>query len=1410
MRKKILLSIFILTLQIRLSAAVWPGETLQTASPESQGVDSAKLNQAMSYLASKCGSIGTEQAVIIRNGYMIWKGSDIDNSHNVWSASKSFTNTVLGLLIDDGKCTLDTYAKDYVSSLSSDYSGVKLRHFATMASGYNAVRHKEESICQSYTPFEPASPQFSPGSSFKYCDDAMNEFGNVLTRIAGRTMEDLFRDRIAKPIGMNDDKWDWADWGTVDGLVVNGGAGNKGKGLHISARELARFGLLFLNRGNWNGRQLISSSWVDQATSPQVPSSIPDSDGRYCYNWWHLSGTPVPTYMASGRNNNKCIVIRDWNMVIVRLGKDSNISNSVYLTFLDKVEDALKSPGKSPAAQAAIGAAVWPGRTWVTRDPAEVGMDPEKLAALADYTGGRGCVVRHGYMIYSWGSQSRRDYVYSAEKPWYAHFLWKALEDGKIPSLDQKVNVWEPRLNDINADLGYKDCNITWRHLANQTSCYGVRDNPGEAFNYNDYQMALFWDTLFLKVYGATYDTVDSAVLHPMLTDVLQCQDNPTFIESGHSSKGSLGVSARDFARFGLLYLREGNWKNKQLISAKHARMAVTNPLPATLPNSTEELAEVIDGQRTIGRVARVQKQGPHSGSYSWLWWMNGLDHEGNRNWPDAPADTYMAIGGGGNRMAVIPSLDIVVVSLGTPKGCRDKNEILRLLVKAVQSSNPADQKGRDDSGSHSGPTVTQRMVFPDRNWRSATPESQGVDLAKLKVAVAYMDENFGVDGAKQLVIVRNGRLIWEGPDSDAYHEIYSATKVFTSTILGLLIDSGKCTLETMAVEHLPGLADRYPAYAEIRLRHLVSMTGGYRGKLENVTPGQKWGDPIVYATTPDAPEFEPAGSQIAYNDHDVHLLGRILETRIAQEPLKDVFQRRIAGPIDMTRWDWGICGTVDGMVHYNAAGTPTLKGNGGVRITPRDLARLGQLYLNRGRWNGKQLLSASFVDEATATQIPASLPGRSSKLFSGAYGFYWWTNGVMTNGKRRYLAAPPKTYAAQGKNGNFCFVIPEWNMVIVRMGTRPIASYAQGSMKWNTFFTKLNGALCAPTTPHEATIHPSPITACTRVAIVNDKWHINGAVTYPGAKAEGLLMNVRMVNCTFEDLKRPDFDTEANTDEFITKIPDYVAHGVRAFTLNLQGGIPGYEGAVNSAFNADGTLRESYLKRIRRVIEACNREGAVVILGCYYQRQDQVLKDEDAVRTGVINTVKWIKANRFTNVVLEIANEYSHPGFDHSLLKTSEGIAELIGLAKQTSSDLLVSASGLGNGHLDELVARASDFLLIHFNRIPLDTIPRRIAALRQFGKPIICNEDAKLGMQAAKAVELCVANGASWGLMLERTNQHFPFTFNGAADDAIVYMKLKELTSPYLLEESFTGVGLMPCMNLSAVAVTAKERKN
>ncbi|TVS18289.1 MAG: hypothetical protein EA424_11155 [Planctomycetaceae bacterium] len=318
--------------------------------------------------------------------------------------------------------------------------------------------------------------------------------------------------------------------------------------------------------------------------------------------------------------------------------------------------------------------------------------------------------------------------------------------------------------------------------------------------------------------------------------------------------------------------------------------------------------------------------------------------------------------------------------------------------------------------------------------------------------------------------------------------------------------------------------------------------------------------------------------------------------------------------------------------------------------------------------------------------------------------------------------------------------------------------------------------ALFAPTVLVRA---EEPRSERTTVAIDGTRWLINGHVTYPGSAAEGLLMNVRMVNATFEDRNRDDFDPDANTAAFLAVMPEYVGAGVRAFTFNLQGGMPGYEGALNSAFEPDGSLRDGYLKRMARVIEACDRHGVIVILGCYYQRQDQVLRDEDAVRAGVVHTVRWIESQGYTNVVLEIANEFGHSGYNHRILRTPEGQVELIELARREHPKLLISTSGLGHGRLPKPVAEASDFLLPHFNDTRLVDIPARIKALKPYAKPIVCNEDDKTGKAAAEACRLSVENGASYGLMLKLHNQYQPFEFHGVADDPVFYSMLRSLTA-------------------------------
>jgi hypothetical protein len=321
---------------------------------------------------------------------------------------------------------------------------------------------------------------------------------------------------------------------------------------------------------------------------------------------------------------------------------------------------------------------------------------------------------------------------------------------------------------------------------------------------------------------------------------------------------------------------------------------------------------------------------------------------------------------------------------------------------------------------------------------------------------------------------------------------------------------------------------------------------------------------------------------------------------------------------------------------------------------------------------------------------------------------------------------------------------------------------------------------LLFPTLLAAATVWGAEEFPHTQVALREGRWMINGRLTNPGSAAEGLLMNVRLVNAIFEDrAKHPEFDPEANTARFIAHLPDYAAHGVNAFTFCLQGGMPGYEGAVNSAFEPDGSLRPAYLARVERVIRACDRNDVAVILGLYYQRQSGILRDEPAVRAGVVNAARWIQSRGFRNVLVEVANEYPHSGFAHALIRDPEGEASLIRLAKATAPGLLVTASGYGDGKIHPVVAEACDFLTPHWNGTKVEDIPARVAALKKFRKPVVCNEDDKVGARAVAAMRASVTNGCSYGLMLQKRNQTFPFHFDGAADDPTYYATLKTIAS-------------------------------
>lgn len=343
------------------SGIVFPEEEWLTCQPEKQNVDSEKMQRALEYLESKSRHNGNKEVVIIRNGYMIYGGEQIDSIHNIWSCSKTFTSTVLGLLIDDGLLTLDSRASEYEPILKELYTEVTYRHFTTMTSGYSAVGESRWADTDyadwSWTVYEPESPYFAPGTAFAYWDEAQMMFGRVLTQVLQGTMHDFLKIRITDHIGMG--QWQWYPEKDLNGIPINNGCTN----VFVNAKQLACWGWLFLNNGKWNGEQLLSEEWVRKATSVQVPASLPMGDtdrketvgpGCYGFNWWvngrkangemKLPGAPENCYFASGHNNNKCIVIPQWNMVVVRMGEDGHPEDKdvVYGTFLQMLGEAIE------------------------------------------------------------------------------------------------------------------------------------------------------------------------------------------------------------------------------------------------------------------------------------------------------------------------------------------------------------------------------------------------------------------------------------------------------------------------------------------------------------------------------------------------------------------------------------------------------------------------------------------------------------------------------------------------------------------------------------------------------------------------------------------------------------------------------------------------------------------------------------------------------------------------------------------------------------------------------------------------------------------------------------------------------------------------------------------------------------
>ncbi len=317
----------------------------------------------------------------------------------------------------------------------------------------------------------------------------------------------------------------------------------------------------------------------------------------------------------------------------------------------------------------------FPGPDWEHRSPAEAGVDGASLDTLAERLGGRGCVIKDGYVIKDWGDQARIGDWASSAKPVLSTLLFFAIEEGLVTNVDQPVV-------DFGWALDPRHRGITFRQLGAMTSGYARPEGAGEAWAYNDYAIQLYQKTLFEKIFKQQGKEAAEQRL-----GVLGFQDGLHF-----TNRNRLSASVRDYARIVWFWTQKGQWNGHQILPRRYFDQYMRPQTPKDIPLSQEtgDNDDYLDIGSYGGGSNHFSSAGP--GIYGFNWWFNdtGRFHPEEMTWPDACPDTIMATGARGNCAAFIPSLNAALICANGNWGDIDGgnhdarlNQLLGLFARA-------------------------------------------------------------------------------------------------------------------------------------------------------------------------------------------------------------------------------------------------------------------------------------------------------------------------------------------------------------------------------------------------------------------------------------------------------------------------------------------------------------------------------------------------------------------------------------------------------------------------------------------------------------------------------------------------------------------------------------------------------
>ncbi|HEY4246319.1 MAG TPA: serine hydrolase [Lacunisphaera sp.] len=298
-----------------------------------------------------------------------------------------------------------------------------------------------------------------------------------------------------------------------------------------------------------------------------------------------------------------------------------------------------------------------------------------------------------------------------------------------------------------------------------------------------------------------------------------------------------------------------------------------------------------------------------------------------------------------------------------------------------------------------------------------ATPESQGISSAALLPMIEEADQR--ALGLHAIMIVRHGHVVaegwWSPYAATEPHMLFSLSKSFTSTAIGMLQADGKLSINDPILKYFPGDAPAEPSenLREMRIRDLLIMsTGQHKEDVDkiNVLAADKSGTKQFLA----APVPHKPGTLFYYNSPGTFMLSAIVQ-KVSGQTVRDFLTPRLFEPLGIKQPDWDI--TPQG---YN-------RGASGLHMVTEDIAKFGQLYLQRGEWEGRRLLPAAWIDVATSRQ--ASNGGNPESDWDQGYGYQFWR-------------CIPGFYRGDGAFGQFCIVMPQYDTVVaINSGTNDMQS---------------------------------------------------------------------------------------------------------------------------------------------------------------------------------------------------------------------------------------------------------------------------------------------------------------------------------------------------------------------------------